>query len=505
MSVARIYSRALYGLKTVPVIVEVNLTCGLPGVNIVGLAETAVKESRDRVKSAILTSGYKFPQRKIVVNLAPADVPKQGGQFDLPIALGILSASEQLDSDLLTRIECVGELSLAGEVRPVRGCLPVALGVAGSGRVLLVPHGNVKEASLSGETPVACATTLPQVAAMLGSNRLSVESRVSVNQAGPLSGGGDMCDVKGHWQVKRALEIAAAGGHNLLLSGPPGTGKSMLASRLPGILPPLTDAEATETAAVASISQRGFKLADWRVRPFRTPHHTASGVALVGGGSPPRPGEISLAHNGVLFLDELTEYPRHVLDVLREPLETGHISISRANWQAEFPARFQLVAAMNPCPCGYDGDPDIGCRCTPEQIQRYQGRLSGPFLDRIDIHLAVPRISYQELRSRAVSGAEGDSSSAIRTRVEVCRETQMKRQGCINIQLGGKLLDQHCSLSDDDAKTLDQLSEQFSLSMRTHVRMLRVARTIADLSGAGNIDRQHLMEALSYRHRGGRG
>lgn len=493
MALARIFSRAQLGVAAPPVEVEVHLSGGLPAFNIVGLPEAAVKEARDRVRSAIITSRFEFPARRITVNLAPADLPKEGGRFDLPIAVGILAASGQVGADRLGGLELIGELALDGALRAVRGVLPAAVAAARAGRSLVVPAGNGAEAVLVDGLDVFEAASLLAVAGHLAGSepleRLAPAPGTVVAPDVP-----DLAEVRGQAKARRALEIAAAGGHSLLFIGPPGTGKSMLAARLPGILPPMSEDEALESAAIASVSGR-FRPEAWRQRPFRAPHHTASGVALVGGGSQPRPGEISLAHHGVLFLDELPEFDRRVLEVLREPLETGHIVISRAARQAEFPARFQLIAAMNPCPCGYYGDPSGRCRCTPPQIERYRGRLSGPLLDRIDLHVEVPRLPGNQL-SRLPAG---EASAEVRARVVAARERQLARAGRPNARLEGEALRRDTRLDEAARRLLDEAAERFGMSARAHDRIRRVARTIADLAGAAAIAPAHMAEAIGYR------
>lgn len=493
MSLAVVYSRAQLGIEAPLVSVEVHLSNGLPSLSIVGLPETAVKESKDRVRGALLNSRFEFPTRRITVNLAPADLPKVGGRFDLPIALGILAASGQIPKQALSDHEFIGELALSGELRAVRGVLPAALQSGRQQRILVLPKMNAPEAALVRETVVLGANHLLEVTEQLTSGmRLTPELPTPTPEFTNLVP--DLADVRGQYQARRALEVVAAGGHSLLMVGPPGTGKSLLASRLPGILPPLTDEQALESAAVASISPHGFDYRAWKRRSFRNPHHTSSAVALVGGGSHPRPGEISLAHNGVLFLDELPEFDRKALEVLREPLETGCITISRAARQAEFPARFQLIAAMNPCHCGYLGDPSGRCRCTAEQVQRYRGKISGPLLDRIDIQIEVPRLPFEQLQ-----GEPGEASSIVRKRVEVAQQRQQKRSGKLNAVLNNKEIDKFCAITEKDKRLLHQVMERFQLSARAYHRVLKVARTIADIEGKEEIDTAHLTEAIGYR------
>lgn len=493
MSLAIVHSRAQVGVEAPPVTVEAHLANGLPALTLVGLPETAVKESKDRVRSAIQNAGFDFPPRRITLNLAPADLPKDGGRFDLAIALGVLAASEQVPAAGLAELECLGELALSGELRPVQGVLPAALAARAAGRTLLVPRANAEEASLASGLKVLAVDHLLQIAAHLNGH-----TPLSPYQANGLlrqeAAYPDLAEVQGQLAAKRALLIAASGGHNLLLSGPPGTGKTLLASRLPGLLPPLSEEEALEVAAIHSVASHA-PLTAWPRRPFRQPHHSASGPALVGGGSRPQPGEISLAHHGILFLDELPEFDRKVLEVLREPLESGHIVIARARDKVRFPARFQLVAAMNPCPCGYLGDPGGRCRCTPEQIQRYRAKLSGPLLDRIDLHLTVAR----ESTSLLPSSQAGESSAQVAARVSQARQRQLARQGCANAFLDLPGLQQHCRLPEADRLWLEQACERLNLSLRAAHRLLKVARTLADLEGASEIGRAHLAEALQYR------
>jgi magnesium chelatase family protein len=495
MSLAILYSRAQAGIDAPLVTVEVHLANGLPGLSIVGLPELAVRESKDRVRGALTNSQFEFPARRITINLAPADLPKEGGRFDLPIALGILAASGQLPQPALATHEFAGELALSGELRPVGGVLPAALAARDAGRTLIIPHQNAQETALVSDLKSHAASHLLSVCRHLnGMERLELLQK---SNSQPLSDCQlDLSDVKGQHQARRALEVAAAGGHALLLIGPPGTGKSMLASRLPGILPPLTEQEALESAAIASISQQPFDPLRWRQRPFRSPHHTASAVALVGGGGKPRPGEISLAHNGVLFLDELPEFDRAVLEVLREPMERGSITISRAAQQAEFPTRFQLVAAMNPCPCGYLGDGTDRCRCTAEQVARYRRRLSGPLLDRIDIHIEVPR---QPPDTGLVDGGASESSAEVADRVGLAIDRQHARQGVRNHALEVKALEQHARLDHSGRLLLHHAIERLRLSMRAYHRIIKVARTIADLEGKQQITATHLGEAIGYR------
>ena len=493
MGLALVHSRARAGVSAPPVRVEVHLSGGLPQTHIVGLPEAAVRESRDRVRAALLCAQFEFPARRITVNLAPADLPKDGGRFDLPIALGILAASGQIDRNALGEYEFLGELGLTGELRAVDGVLPAALAAARAGRKLIVPTGNGAEAALARNVEAHTARTLLEVCAMLNGTRALPPAEAPPPQASAIP---DMADVRGQAHARRALEVAAAGNHHILLVGTPGCGKTLLASRLPGLLPEASEAEALETAAIASVSGRGLDPARWRQRPYRAPHHTASAVALVGGGADPRPGEISLSHNGVLFLDELPEWDRRALEVLREPLESGAVTVSRAARSSEFPARFQLIAAMNPCPCGWAGDPCGRCRCNPEAIRRYRARISGPLLDRIDLHVEVPRLPPQELHPDAPAG---ESSADIRTRVERARAVQQARAGRANAQLSQSETMAACRLQAKDQSLLETAIERLQLSARSMHRILRVARTIADLDSAEHIATAHLTEALGYR------
>ena len=493
MSLAIVYSRARLGMDAPLVTVEVHLSNGLPSLSIVGLPETAVRESKDRVRGAILNSHFDFPARRITINLAPADLPKEGGRFDLPIALGILAANRQIPANDLHDYEFAGELALSGELRSITGALPLSLQTARAGRLLVIPIGNAQEATLAGESRViACRHLLDITAHLSGSERLEH----FVSEPAPLGTQDfpDLVDVRGQQHARRALEIAASGGHSLLLVGPPGTGKTLLASRLPGILPTMSDQEALEAAAVKSICGLPLDIARWRERAFRAPHHTASAAALVGGGSRPRPGEISLAHNGVLFLDELPEFDRRVLEVLREPMETGHVVVSRAAQQAEFPARFQLVAAMNPCHCGYLGDSSGRCHCTSEQVQRYRNRISGPLLDRIDMHIEVPRLSFAEMQ-----GKKSDESAVVRERVITARNIQLQRNSLLNSQLTHEQIDCVCVLHKTDQQLLQHAMEKLRLSARAYHRILKLARTLADMDAAEHIKTTHITEAINYR------
>ncbi|QKJ89184.1 magnesium chelatase family protein [Paramixta manurensis] len=493
MTLSLVFTRAALGVQSPAVTVEVHISQGLPTFSLVGLPETTVKEARERVRSAIINSGFSFPAKRITVNLAPADLPKEGGRYDLPIAIAILTASEQIPDDKLGRYELIGELALTGALRGVEGAIPAAMAALQAGRQLILAQDNAGDVGLIRDGESLVARHLLDVCAFL-QDKTTLSAAVAEQEVASQSCE-ELSDIIGQEQGKRALEVTAAGGHNLLLIGPPGTGKTMLALRLRGLMPPLTDREALECAAIASLSHTTpSRQSPWRQRPFRAPHHSATSFALIGGGSLPRPGEISLAHNGVLFLDELPEFERRTLDALREPIESGEISISRTRAKVTWPAQFQLIAAMNPSPTGhYQGHHN---RSSPQQTLRYLSRLSGPFLDRFDISLEIPLLPPGTLSNQS---QRGESSRVVQQRVVVAREKQLARSGKINARLSNSEIQRWCNISPEDAQWLEAVLNSLELSVRAWQRILKVARTIADLAGEDEINRLHLQEALSYR------
>lgn len=499
MSLTQLSTRAQEGINAPEVKVEVHISNGLPAFTMVGLPEAAVREARDRVRSAIINSGFEFPARRITVNLAPADLPKEGGRYDLAIALGILAASSQINASTLDQFDCYGELALSGECRKVEGLLPALISSKQQQRKVIIPQQNQPEAALISDLPIFTCQSLANVCASLNGGQALPQLVPSEARYTP-SFDHDLSEVYGQYQARRALEIAASGAHHMIMMGPPGTGKSMLAQRLNTILPLMSELEAMSSASIRSISHKPVSADNWLQRPFQSPHHTVSGVALVGGGSNPRPGEISLAHNGVLFLDELTEFDRKTIEVLREPLETGKIHISRAARQAEFPARFQLIAAMNPCPGGCDSI--LSCDCSTEQLNRYRNKLSAPLMDRIDIQIELPRLESHELLKR--SQAKQETSETVRARVTETRIRQLRRQQCLNSRLNNHQIETYCKLDESSENILMTAIDKLKLTARSYHKLLKLARTIADMANVNDIQQSHLLEAISYRQQDNR-